>query len=323
MPKQILYLDQNFISEMAKAEDRKDSQRQDYQKLLSIIRTKVNQNRLVCPASQFHREESAQDERIKRIVWPLVEEFSRALEFHKSTQILDNQVALAGLAYYGKEPPHVPGWAVAFNKDPLEPVQHLAHLESPGGLIDNNRDVVALITGVYGEFKTARHGESITLTQHVDFYKKQLVVEAYFVSPEDLLRHFPEQLNNPSGRIGSTVVKQRQQSIFKLLSLCSDSVGIWPFNDFWNSKELLACPFLTVRASLMAVDISSYPEKHLTTSLNNDFEMVASVLPYVDMLATENYMAEIIRQAKLSQRFKARVFSRRQVPDLLETLEKL
>ena len=73
----------------------------------------------------------------------------------------------------------------------------------------------------------------------------------------------------------------------------------------------------------MAADIFFYPQKPPTPSLNDDFEIVASVLPYVDILVTDSYMAEIIQQAKLSQLFKARVFPRRQVPKLLETLEDL
>ena len=111
MPKQILYLDQNFLSNVAKVEntpDWKDSQREYYEKLLSVIRVKVNQNSLVCPTSPSQREESEESNRVKDIVWPLVEELSHGLSFHHPIQIFNNQVALAAYTYCGKEPPRVP-----------------------------------------------------------------------------------------------------------------------------------------------------------------------------------------------------------------------
>ena len=46
-------------------------------------------------------------------------------------------------------------------------------------------------------------------------------------------------------------------------------------------------------------------------------------MPYVDMLTTDRYMAEIIQQAKLSQQFEARVYSLNRGSELLEALENL
>ena len=108
MPKKILYLDQNFVSNLAKVEntpDWKDSRREYYEKLLALIRTKVNQNRLACPTSYFHREESEQSDRVKDIVWHVVEELSQGISFHHSSQIFFGQIVIAAYEYCGKDPP--------------------------------------------------------------------------------------------------------------------------------------------------------------------------------------------------------------------------
>jgi hypothetical protein len=40
--------------------------------------------------------------------------------------------------------------------------------------------------------------------------------------------------------------------------------------------------------------------------------MVASVLPYVDVLTTDGYISELVKNAKLLDRFPAQVFSVKQ-----------
>jgi hypothetical protein len=121
--------------------------------------------------------------------------------------------------------------------------------------------------------------------------------------------------------MGSIVVSQKQQRLSRILmevlNSCPNPGG------FWGSPELLNCPYLKIRASLMAADIFFYPKTTPTPSLNTDFDIMASVMPYVDMLATDNHMAELIRQSKLSQLFGAQVYPMNQRSQLLETIENL
>jgi hypothetical protein len=329
MPKQILYLDQNFVSNLAKVEnspDWKDSYRTYFEELLAVIRAKVNQNRLACPTSPFHREESEQSDRVKSIVWYVVEELSQGLSFHYSTQIFHEQIASASYAYCGKEPPHIPQWAVAFNKDPFELVeaeslqgQILVHLESSEQLIENYRSTTNLVADIYGEFKANRRRVSHSFEQEVDYLKYQLLIET-FLPPQLLLQAYP-QLDDELGQLGSIAGSQEQRRmsriLMKVLSNYPDPSG------FWGSQQLLNSPFLKIRASLMAADIFFYPDKTPTPSLNTDFDIVATALPYVDLLATDNHMAELIRQAKLSQQFSAQVYSMNQRHQLLEALRNL
>ncbi len=53
----------------------------------------------------------------------------------------------------------------------------------------------------------------------------------------------------------------------------------------------------------MAADIYFYPDNEPSPSLNTDFDIVSSALLYVDILAADGYMAELIRKAKLPDWF--------------------
>ena len=47
------------------------------------------------------------------------------------------------------------------------------------------------------------------------------------------------------------------------------------------------------------------------------------ILPYSDVLATENYLAELIRQTKLGEKYSCQPFTMRQRKDFLCHLEGL
>ena len=48
--------------------------------------------------------------------------------------------------------------------------------------------------------------------------------------------------------------------------------------------------------------------------------ITAFVLPYADMLATENHFAKLIKQTHLDQEYNCRVFTMRQKQDFLDEL---
>jgi len=71
----------------------------------------------------------------------------------------------------------------------------------------------------------------------------------------------------------------------------------------------------------MAADIFFNPDVTPCPSLHTDFDMIASALPYVDILATDRYMADLIRKARLLNRFDTKIFSMRERRQLMETIQ--
>lgn len=92
---------------------------------------------------------------------------------------------------------------------------------------------------------------------------------------------------------------------------------------FFVSRQLLDGDYIHIWACLMAADIFFYPDKKPDNSLFMDFEIVASVLPYVDILATDSYICELIRQSGLLDQFKVQVFSVGRGRELVEQLRRL
>lgn len=232
-----------------------------------------------------------------------------------------SQLAAAAYAFSGQGNATRPDWAVAFNQDPHQPVdstfsdgQIMVHLELQE-LNDYFRESTDLVADIYGKFKLSRIGEADTLEEEVQYQKANLLRETFY-PPGRLIQNYPEIAGDLSD-IGAVVVTQSQVQLLAIFDEC----GVMVSEEFFASQALLGCPFLHIRASLMAVDIINYPDMVPSPSLGTDFEIVSSILPYVDFLATDNHMAELIRQAGLSRTFPAKVFSMNRKDELLNEIE--
>ena len=331
MTKSIIYLDQLFVSNFAKAEylpSWPDEQTDYYLKLLQVLRAKVNENRLACPTSPFRQQEAEQGRQVKDHVWHIVERLSRGLSFNSSNQIHFSQLASAAYEFAGIKDDVVRDWSVAFNQDPHDSVESsadgseiLVHLPLGEELLDYNRETTKLSADVYGEFKRNRKGLSSTVKDEVFDLKMQLLAETV-LSPLDLIQAYPE-LKGDISDFGTIGVLESQAKLMATFRSCGILESDSRTKEFLHSEELLGCPFLHTRASLMAVDIINYPDMVPSPSLGTDFDIVPSILPYVDILATDNHMAELIRQAGLSETFSAKVYSMNRKSELLKEIENL
>ena len=143
MRKKIIYLDQNFVSNLAKVENVpswKDHNREYYKTLLGILRYKVSENRLACPTSNFHHT---------------VERLSRKLSFHSGTEIRFAQIALAAHTYCHTLPINAPQWTLSFNQDPH-------HHFKPADLVDNDELLSNLV-----EIPFQANGRSVRYSRHL------------------------------------------------------------------------------------------------------------------------------------------------------------
>jgi hypothetical protein len=257
-----------------------------------------------------------------------MEGLSHRLSFNSFIHIHGTQLAQAAYAYADKDAGVVPDWAIAFNRDPHEPVDSSAagdeimvHLASGQEIVDYNRVTTYLVADVYGKLKLTRKGQSSTFEEEV-LYLKMLLLFETFLPPGKLIQDYPELAGDISD-IGAIGVVQNQAKLLEIFRDCGVMGEPWKTKEFLNSQELLGCPFLHIRSSLMAADIIHYPDRVPSPSLSTDFEMVASILPYIDILATDNHMAELIRQAGLSSTFSAQVFSMNRRSDFLKEIELL
>lgn len=122
----IIYLDQNYISNMTKAKIvvmRNAKQADFWKSLLDDLKKAVLANKIACPESDFHGIESMFDRRIEKQIMEVVDELSWGLEFNSWQSILTSQIEEAAFMYLNKQPQEKEAWSLAFKSDPLSPVE--------------------------------------------------------------------------------------------------------------------------------------------------------------------------------------------------------
>ena len=322
--KKVVYLDQNFASNLAKARylgDWKDPLDNFYRELYDLLSDLTDRDKLICPTSKFHSEESELGYRVKEFLWHFVDQLGYGLSFKHSAEIMEHQVVAAAQAYCGLPATQRSAWMVAFNRDPQVHVGQLSRspllVSFPNSQEFNEylRLSKVSIADEYCDYKAYCRRKRRTYVDELKAQKKQLVLEMF--NSQTKLNIKPSKLEQFLNLLGLTGVNEFHRSVYEILEHSTKP------DEFFVSPQLLDCPHIHICASLMAADIFFYPDTKPTTSLFTDFEIVASVLPYVDILATDKYISELIRLAKLSDRFSAHIFTVRQRKALVAQLRGL
>jgi hypothetical protein len=135
--------------------------------------------------------------------------------------------------------------------------------------------------------------------------------------PRPILNIKPSKLEQLLNLLGLAGVLEFHHSIDEVLQHTTNPDG------FFVSPQLLDCLYIHIWASLMAADIFFYPDNKPAKSLFTDFDIMASVLPYVNAIATDGYIAQLIHNAGLLNRFSVHIFTIRQRQALVDYLQKL
>lgn len=326
----ILYLDQNYMSNLAKAKYQSEWKHEDrdfWEVLSNLLLVLTGQNRLICPASYFHEEESERGVEVRNIVWQIGDDLSRGLSFRHWTDVMFDQFEEAARFYAGVPTREEPSWSIPFHTDPAslvessqlsEEIQFRVKVPYARGIVDYLRKGEAEIQEKYREFKKALTKLEFKSFEEELTNTKLLLLKEVFAVPRPLVTG-PSELDRLFSVLGGTGVINHLQEILEIVK------DIEKPEDFLESVALLDSQFLHIRASLMTADIRYYPEKMPDRGMNTDFNIIATVLPYVDLIATDAYVKELIRRSDLVQRFQAQIFSARlrDREELLKVLEAL
>lgn len=110
-PKVLVYLDQSAVSEMARG---------SYQDLLALLRRGIESDRLLCPSSAEHADESMLAGRSYWSIVKLVDELSMGVRFRSNLEIEYAEIMAAATSFLGR-PYQEPLWMEAFSRDPHAP----------------------------------------------------------------------------------------------------------------------------------------------------------------------------------------------------------
>ena len=318
----IVYLDQNYLSNMAKGHLgflMNEEQSEFWNSLFDDLKEAVLADKIACPELEFQRDEAEFNNRIEYTVWQVICDLSLGLEFLPWETILELQIEDVAFKFLGKNPPQRRPWQSAFKTDPQAPVesrmtcnafgikhQIKVHLFSPPKeLLDHDRQL---------KRRWEDTAKSLLKQPTFDDWHKELLVQKS-ASIDTLLG--PSALNMIAKQWASNnsldkLVAARNMSKLKERLSRLEKIGITPHNvaGFFNSDELLSAPFIDISCSINTAIVKNYTERDPQASDRNDSAIMATVLPHVDVVTTDRFMKHIlVNQLSFDNKYKCKIFS--------------
>jgi len=307
----IVYLDQNYLSNMAKARGGfiKDKEQAEFwQSLFDELKQAVLADKIACPEIEFQRYEAAYDSRLEEPIRQVIDELSWGLKFHTSTKIKESQICDAAKKFLGKEVEEREPWAIAFQSNPQAHVESRmtdilgakgrisVHLSFSDEIVEHDRQLKSRY--VEEEDKYRKLDDALRRTYDIDvfLYEKMSFVSSCFLPRQAII----------------SIDKHRQltrlwEGLARVGIELSDTTLA---ADFLESDELLNSPYIDIFCSIHAALIKHYPNRKNKQGDFYDVPILATVLPYCDIVTTDSFMKEIIvKKLHFDEEYKARIFS--------------
>jgi len=311
VPKLIIYLDQNFVSNMAKAKFLGDpglaSKLHDYAVLYDRLKMLVDGDRVICPESLFHSLETI-DLKLAKAAQSVVSNLSYGLSLRSPWEVARFQAYRAAREFLKLPREEAPEWQDAFEDDPHEPVDNrTVHLGKGRALatIAWQTDSSPPTPVKYMNDRKAANGKFSwpDLPVRIRVQKDGLIQCLYgsrinecSIGEAGLLWDSWQSLGAPEERLA----------------------------DFLKADELRNCPFIDILSTLSAaLDCEKGRGPREGDAL--DTLIMAVVLPYCDVVATSKDMVALLIQTGLVKSYRARLYSAKpqEVQSFSDSLEPL
>ncbi|MHB8503084.1 MAG: hypothetical protein ACYDCG_19505 [Candidatus Acidiferrales bacterium] len=295
MSKLIVYLDQNVVSNMAKAKFLGDSglaaKTAPYGSRFDRLSALVENESVICAESMFHMLESENVE-LAAAVQRVLSRLSFGLYFHTPWDIVMFQAFRAARLFLALPGDEMPPWQDAFTHDPDEALDCRTIQIGAGRVV----------------LRTTWPAMPRTVKPTAYMRDRQAVCGKYLWTDFDARKQQQENaiidtlFLNPTDVHGLNIIGGLHEYWF-LHDLPQNR-----FHDFLNSSELRACPFVST-LSILSAAINCDPKRTAKPSDAMDTLILATVLPYCDAIAVSADLFGLWQQTKLERTFKARVFS--------------
>lgn len=333
MSKIKVYLDQNFISNLAKARAGR-VEGGHWLSLYELLDGLVhNREKVACPASFFHQRESSMSQELAPGIEEVVTRLSWGLQLKPWQQALRFQVHRAMCRFLAK--PEKPSqWFEAFCHDPDAPTTDrsvrfrgtdlLLHLrwQIPLELINSDKRIRERYPELMGKVKTAVAGTDFE--SHVEVEKRAFVDYHYLVPAKRAEEAFCS--DRPLGTLADVWGPFEGGEWSILQEMWRDLGGERAqLNDFLASEHFKACPFLDIQSRLYAALLVYDPDRLPKPGDYYDTQIIATAMPHCDVLAIDSYMKGLAGRIGLDKKYGVQVFSARQadLESLLAFLEEL
>lgn len=330
----IVYLDQNYISNMAKARfgliENKDEAKL-WNSLFNDLKRVVLANKVACPESEFHLTEAKYDKRLEGLILEIIKILTGGLQLYPWKNILESQIKDAARQFLGKQPEEREPWSVAFLSDPhskyTDRTQDIwsdkermwVHPPLTQNDIDHNRQLKEGFSKQAKIMLEEYSGKPLGWPELL-LESKKSVIDGFMGKYAE--KSIYEKLDGDYPLEDKLIVVENYIRL-KNLWECIHLIGIDPkdydiVNKFVMSTELLDSPFIDINASIQAVIAESYiqgrePEK----GDFYDVPILSAVFPYCDIITTDRFMKGIlVNRLRFDDKYGVTVFSASQ-PDRL------
>ena len=340
MRKQLIYLDQSYLSGMTKeaaglTRPEHASLGQAMGGLLHVLRVLVSQNKVLCPESTVHQQEIGFDDRLEDATYRLLKELSDGVPFLTYRDIEFGQSVRALHRYLGVEcDPEDGRWQHAFYRNPHKPIEYprvYIRIPLPPEFAAEDRRRKALIQDT--RLKALADQARKRPASFADGRKEEMLNAARTVYVQDWEKYltwlFASLMGtaSPPATTGSLVqdyINEAEEShppfAYRLAWEYCRLIGqteVIPRPDerYWNfflSPEFDSIPYYDIYCSMDAGLAYYNPDRKPKPSDPYDLAALASAMPYVDIVTTDGAMKNMLLQLGLHEKYRVEVYSSRQ-----------
>ncbi len=312
--KKIVYLDQNFLSNFAKAPSKPVLNH--YQELSDTLFKLVEANIIACPTSEFHQKESEFAPNLFNAIRSVAVQLSRGLSFRGWLAILESQTVEALYRYLRTElPESMIGWHVSFSEDPdlpIEPYIVDAFYPTPSLFIEEARRLKASHPDRAEKVMRSLRRREINFDQRLE-QEVASFIRTIFLEPLERLKRtlVKASLDLPCDELELTCARH-------VLGVCrayreltgeTDPFPTAEFFHFFSSQEFRDIPFVHIYCSLHAA-MATQEAKPRPSDLE-DVLIASTVIPYCNVFATDGHVKDLVQKLKLDDRYNVKVFGAR------------
>jgi len=321
----IVYLDQNYLSNMAKVSlgfpmNNVDSEL--WRSLFDDLKVAVLANRIACPELGFQRKEARLDRRIEEAVGRIIDELSWGLEFNPWEVILRLQIEDAAFRFLGKTPPRIETWSIPFKSDPQAPVESrmedifgtkgriVVSFSPPDEVIEEDRQSKLEFMDEAQEILNRYSNNPLGWAELV-LQSKRSLMDGFLgkTARESIIRQLKED-----SALSQLRALERYNELVDLVNRLQE-IGINTDSsevmNFLESEELLNIPFVDIYGSIWAA-IGEYYRQRRKVQRGDlyDAPILAAVLPYCDIITTDRFMQGIlVNRLHFDEKYKCKIFS--------------
>lgn len=321
----IIYLDQNYISNLAKARAGliKDSEETIlWRELFDTLKVAVSVDKIVCPSSNFLRTDAIYDTRLEVSVQEIIDELSLDLQFCHWHDIFESQIEDAVKLFFDNRTSKTEGLINIFKSAPKITEQNLVRdvvdagistdISQPEEMAEHERKRKEEFVVIGRELNEDCGRKPMDWSRLVQESKKSTINGYMGV---DAVQQNVSQMQSDTvlERMGGYADDARLSSLFDRLKESGlDSSDQNTLMKFCNSRELLNSPFIDIYSSLWAAiaECSRRQGGDIRNSDYYDVPILSMALPYCDSIATDGFMKEtIVNLLHFNKKYKAEIFS--------------